>query len=251
MYLANDFASNTLLRNEGQGSLLMSPNKPVRPTWFLAWEPAGVTMTMTDAPTSMCRICMVSGTTDHGCHGCVGPADSQSNVAIHCFGMRRPIHTGVSLTIAVCKWSGLDGRGELVGDVNNDGLEDLYVLNGYSAPRKRHWIGIRDRIFGVRSYGESPSNAEQNADPRSDTRDLVAQVPHSRAMNATICLSELVRSRQFADDSMASGLDSSADGRAFAWIDVDRDGRRDLVVTNAMRRGWNSIKIKLTLIIIG
>ena len=32
---------------------------------------------------------------------------------------------------------------------------------------------------------------------------------------------------------MPGGLDSSADGRAFAWLDFNRDGLRDVVLTNA------------------
>ena len=39
--------------------------------------------------------------------------------------------------------------------------------------------------------------------------------------------------RGFTDVSGLSGLDSPADGRAFAWIDFDRDGWRDVVTVNA------------------
>jgi hypothetical protein len=37
----------------------------------------------------------------------------------------------------------------------------------------------------------------------------------------------------FLDLSGVSGLDDSADGRSFAWLDFDRDGWQDLVVVNA------------------
>ena len=37
----------------------------------------------------------------------------------------------------------------------------------------------------------------------------------------------------YVDVSAVSGLDSLGDGRAFAWLDFDHDGLRDVVVTNA------------------
>ncbi len=40
-------------------------------------------------------------------------------------------------------------------------------------------------------------------------------------------------SRRYHDISSISGLDSLGDGRAFAWLDFNRDGLRDVVVTNA------------------
>jgi len=38
---------------------------------------------------------------------------------------------------------------------------------------------------------------------------------------------------RYVDASLLSGLDAIADGRSFAWFDFDRDGRRDVVLTNA------------------
>ena len=38
---------------------------------------------------------------------------------------------------------------------------------------------------------------------------------------------------QFVDASGLSGLDARADGRAFAWLDFDRDGWLDVAVVNA------------------
>ncbi|MGH0028863.1 MAG: ASPIC/UnbV domain-containing protein [Myxococcota bacterium] len=39
--------------------------------------------------------------------------------------------------------------------------------------------------------------------------------------------------RQFIDASGLSGMDDRADGRAFAWLDFDRDGWQDVAVVNA------------------
>lgn len=39
--------------------------------------------------------------------------------------------------------------------------------------------------------------------------------------------------KQFVDVSAISGLDSDCDGRAFAWLDYDRDGWQDFAVVNA------------------
>lgn len=38
---------------------------------------------------------------------------------------------------------------------------------------------------------------------------------------------------RYVDASILSGLDALGDGRAFAWLDMDHDGRRDVVLTNA------------------
>ena len=37
----------------------------------------------------------------------------------------------------------------------------------------------------------------------------------------------------YADASAVSGLDGLGDGRSFAWLDMNRDGRRDIALTNA------------------
>lgn len=73
------------------------------------------------------------------------------------------------------------------------------------------------------------------ADPRSGTRQLVAQGAsfsgHER--NHLFVQRMVDGKRSFEDLSLQSGMDSEADGRAFAWLDYDRDGRRDVVLTNA------------------
>ena len=38
---------------------------------------------------------------------------------------------------------------------------------------------------------------------------------------------------RYVDISSISGLDFLGDGRSFAWLDVDHDGRRDVALTNA------------------
>ena len=42
-----------------------------------------------------------------------------------------------------------------------------------------------------------------------------------------------VQGRDFQEVSGLSGLDSPADGRSFAWLDIDRDGALDVAVVNA------------------
>ena len=64
------------------------------------------------------------------------------------------------------------------------------------------------------------------------------------------------RGNSFNDISGISGLDSIADGRAFAYLDYDRDGRIDIALTNTnnpqlqlfrneMTRAGNSIQVRL------
>jgi len=73
------------------------------------------------------------------------------------------------------------------------------------------------------------------ADPRTGTRQLIRQGAsfsgHER--NHLFVQQMAEGERSFDDLSLQSGLDSRADGRAFAWLDYDRDGRRDVVLTNA------------------
>ena len=51
--------------------------------------------------------------------------------------------------------------------------------------------------------------------------------------NRTFMLSRTAGVLRYVDVSPVTGLDTVADGRAFAWLDFDHDGHRDVVLTNA------------------
>ena len=51
--------------------------------------------------------------------------------------------------------------------------------------------------------------------------------------NRTFMLSRAGGALRYVDVSPVTGLDAIADGRAFAWLDFDHDGQRDVVLTNA------------------
>jgi len=82
---------------------------------------------------------------------------------------------------------------------------------------------------------EAGSFLDDGTEGEEAQRELLAQGAsfsgHER--NRTVLQRDVGGVVSYVDVSAVSGLDSLGDGRAFAWIDFDRDGRRDVVVTHA------------------
>jgi hypothetical protein len=119
--------------------------------------------------------------------------------------------------VADCGWA----WGAQFGDLNNDGLQDLYVLNGFvSASRERdYWYGM-SKIAGA--TGELALDASQW--PPMEDRSLSGYEPSRVLVN-------LGRSR-FVDAAAAVGADDLLDGRAVAFADFEHRGALDVVVAN-------------------
>ena len=117
-------------------------------------------------------------------------------------------------------------------DFNNDGWEDLFVLNGHITGDDRtdlesfHWIRI---------VAESPLAFGRSKRYEEAWREFLALMSES-----AFSVHGGERGRfylntgkdKFVDISHPSGLDFADDGRAFGVIDFDRDGDLDLIVKN-------------------
>ena len=131
-------------------------------------------------------------------------------------------------------------------DFDNDGWEDLYVVNG---------------MLTREPHAESRAPNAERRTPASDDlegffwRQVVARSPLTRVKNAPyddawrainqLLIHDSIASRQrnvflrndgqggFDDVSGTVGLDLDQDGRSFAVLDIDRDGDEDLLVMAA------------------
>ena len=156
-------------------------------------------------------------------------------------------------------------------DFDNDGWEDLYVVNGMltrEAPAARASANARARASGggaPRALSEDAQNSPApNAERRTPAshdlegffwRQVVARSPLTRVKNTPyddawrainqLLIHDSIASRQrnvflrndgqggFDDVSGTVGLDLDQDGRSFAVLDIDRDGDDDLLVMAA------------------
>jgi hypothetical protein len=107
------------------------------------------------------------------------------------------------------------------GDFDNDGWEDLFVVNGLRSAGKENYI---------------PVLVEMIIKPGVDFTD-VASWPHIGTMSwSGFQKKKLFRNlgaQAFKEVSAEAGVDNDKDGRGIAVADFDGDGRLDLYQTNA------------------
>jgi Tfp pilus assembly protein PilF/peroxiredoxin len=142
-------------------------------------------------------------------------------------------------------------------DFDNDGWEDLYVVNGMLTRKADSGIGsseVRELgSSGVRKLGtrdSGPEDLESFFWRQVVARSPLTRVKDTRYDDAWRAINQLlihrsIASRQrnvflrndgrggFDEVSGAVGLDLDQDGRSFAVLDIDRDGDPDLMVMAA------------------
>ena len=120
-------------------------------------------------------------------------------------------------TVADCGWA----WGSQFGDLDNDGRQDLYVLNGFiSDDRDRdYWYGM-SKIAGA--AGDLAEDARQW--PPMENRSLSGYEPSRVLMNQG-------RGR-FVDVAGSVGADDLLDGRAVAFADFFHRGALDVAIAN-------------------
>jgi len=116
-------------------------------------------------------------------------------------------------------------------DLDHDGLSDLYVTNGYlSGPERNDLAGFFWRqVVAKSSEDATPSSAYERG--WNAINELVRSdyTWHGQARNVLFLN---CGSGRFAEASGALGLDLLEDSRSFALADFDHDGRPEVVVKN-------------------
>ena len=119
-------------------------------------------------------------------------------------------------------------------DFDNDGWEDLYVVNGMLTRRDDAPGGDLEGFFWRQVVAHSP-RARMPGTPYDDSWRAINQllIHGSIASRQRNVFLRNDGNGGFDEISGALGLDLDQDGRSFALIDIDRDGDQDLVVMAA------------------
>ncbi|HEV8112826.1 MAG TPA: CRTAC1 family protein [Planctomycetota bacterium] len=139
-----------------------------------------------------------------------------------------------------CGWA----WGAQFGDLNNDGRQDLYVVNGFisASPDRDYWYGMSKIASAT---GELAEDARQW--PPMEDRSLSGYERSRVLMNQG--------RTHFVDAAAAVGADDLLDGRAVAFADFFHTGALDVVVANqrgalllyenqvAPDRGWIAFQL--------
>lgn len=121
--------------------------------------------------------------------------------------------------VADCGWA----WGAQFGDLDDDGFQDLVVVNGFiSASRERDYWYQMSKI-GLATGGVVADAAEW---PPIDDRSL------SGYERTRVLLNMGTRSARFLEVGEQVGVDDRYDGRAVALVDLFDDGALDIVIAN-------------------
>jgi hypothetical protein len=113
------------------------------------------------------------------------------------------------------------GWGGKFGDYDNDGWQDLYVVNGLRSAGKQNYI---------------PVLVEMIIKPGVDFTDVASWPPIGTMSWSGFQKKKLFRNlgnQSFKEISAEAGVDNDLDGRGVGVADLDNDGLLDLVQTNA------------------
>jgi hypothetical protein len=136
------------------------------------------------------------------------------------------------------------GLGISSADFNADGRLDIYVAN--DAMPNRLWLNQGDRHFvddalmrgtAVNSQGRAEASMGVDAGDFDQDGDFDLFMTHLREETNTLYINDGIGF--FSDKTISAGLAASSmglTGFGSGWLDIDRDGRLDLLVVNGSVR---------------
>jgi len=131
------------------------------------------------------------------------------------------------------KFSSESAFGSTTADLNNDGLDDVVVTNGFLSRSSSEEV---DQIFFENAFLENPAGQSDNdamlrlSRSAHDVADLCREGYSFGGLQRNRCYLSIGR-LGFANLSSISGIDLPDDARAVAATDWDNDGDPDLVMT--------------------
>jgi hypothetical protein len=146
-------------------------------------------------------------------------------------------------------------------DVNNDGLLDIFTVNGFFAgdPKRPYWYYMSDMFTQVKdNFSDAASWPPiEDRDLQGHERSrLFVQLPQARGPEAPRRAEDAVP--RFAELSARAGIGDEYNGRGIAVVDYDNDGALDLYIGNVgapsllyhnrlaprvRQRGWLGLKL--------
>jgi hypothetical protein len=225
LYIANDFGTDKVYRNNGDGTFTDVSLKAIGID-----TKKGMNADLGDFDNDGFLDIYVTNITEPFLHEC--------NMLWHNNGDMT--FTDVASDLGVCdtKW----GWGAKFFDYDNDGFLDLYVMNGFISAGKKDYIDILMPII-----------LDSDVD-LSNTMNWPALGDMSFSGYERKKLFHNVNGLSFEDVSAKAGVDVDTDGRGLITADLDNDGNEDLVLMNAnqnaivfqnLTKGGNWLQIEL------
>ncbi len=208
LYLANDYGPEELLLNKGGERFELATGIGLE-----AESKSGMCVALGDVRNEGRLGVFVSNISQPGY------LFQGNNLRIGFLDRNGPMQQFAEGPVANCGWA----WGAQFGDLDDDGLQDLVVVNGFiSASRERDYWYQMSKI-GLATGGIVVDAAEW---PPIEDRSL------SGYERTRVLLNLGTRSARFVEVGAEAGVQDEYDGRAVAFVDLFDDGALDFVVAN-------------------